>query len=76
MPQNVKKADEPSLETTMSDIDGIVAKMESGQLSLAESVALFEQGTRLIQTCQKTLTEAEQTITTLMKEETTHDDPN
>ena len=58
----------PNLETSLDDLEKIVEKMESGQLSLEESLKLFEQGVGLISSCQKMLTDAKQKILKLTEE--------
>ena len=40
--------------------------MENGDLSLEESLKEFELGIKLIQSCQKSLTDAEQKVETLL----------
>ncbi len=44
-----------------------MAKLEKGEVSLDESIALFEEGTRLAAACSKTLDQAEQSIVRLTK---------
>ena len=41
--------------------------MEKGDAELAESLALFDEGTGLIASCSKLLDEAEQKVVRLMK---------
>ncbi|MGD9108801.1 MAG: exodeoxyribonuclease VII small subunit [Gammaproteobacteria bacterium] len=60
--QTTKK---PTLEKSLADLEKIVEKMESGQLSLEESLKLFEQGVTLIASCQKMLSDAKQKIAKL-----------
>lgn len=55
-----------SFEKSVQELDDIVAKMESGDLSLDESLELFEKGIKLTRSCQKTLDEAEKKIEKLM----------
>lgn len=57
-----------SFENSVQELDSIVAKMESGQLSLDESLQLFEKGVQLTRSCQKMLTDAESKIEKLMNE--------
>lgn len=49
-------------ETSLETLNQLIEKMESGNLSLEESLKHFEQGVNLIQSCQKTLSEAEQKV--------------
>jgi len=60
----------PNLEKSLTELEQIVAKMESGQLTLEESLKLFEQGIGLISACQKTLTDAKQKILQLTSQKT------
>ena len=51
-----------TFETAMQKLSAIVAKLESGSLSLEESLKLFEEGTALSAHCYKKLEQAEQKI--------------
>ena len=51
-----------TFENSVQELDDIVSKMESGDLSLDESLTLFEQGVKLTRACQKTLADAEAKI--------------
>ena len=55
-----------SFEKSVEELDAIVSKMESGELSLDESLKLFEKGVKLTRVCQKTLEDAETKIEELM----------
>jgi exodeoxyribonuclease VII small subunit len=44
-----------SFETAVSELDALVQKMESGELSLEQSLAAYQRGAQLVQFCQKTL---------------------
>lgn len=57
--------DEIDLEAALSDLEGIVAKLEEGGISLEESLALFERGMKLVSLCQGKLDSAEQRIESL-----------
>lgn len=54
-----------SFEDSMARLEEIVRKMEQGDTPLAESVALFEEGTKLAASLHKLLDEAEQKVTVL-----------
>lgn len=56
-----------TFENSVKELDTIVSKMESGELSLDESLKLFEQGVKLTRACQKTLADAEAKIEKLME---------
>ena len=47
------------------ELEGIVKTMESGDLSLEDSLKYFEQGVKLTRQCQSALSEAEQKIALL-----------
>ncbi|KAB8140660.1 exodeoxyribonuclease VII small subunit [Chloroflexia bacterium SDU3-3] len=46
-------------ETCYTRMQEIVARLEAGELPLAEAMALYEEGTRLAATCQQLLDAAE-----------------
>ena len=49
-----------TFEQAMSRLEQIVVKLESGKCSLDESIALFEEGTKLTGFCRQSLDTAEQ----------------
>lgn len=56
-----------SFEENMSRLEEIVGKLEKGDAQLGESLALFEEGTRLVSVCRDELDQAEQKVVKLMK---------
>ncbi|WP_312279845.1 exodeoxyribonuclease VII small subunit [Oscillibacter sp.] len=63
-----KKKEEPqTFEQQIARLEEIVALMEKGDAELADSLALFDEGTGLIHSCGKLLDEAEQKVVRLMK---------
>lgn len=58
----------PSLdfETALSELETLVEKLESGELSLAESLAQFEKGIHLSRECHQILEQARQTVEILV----------
>jgi len=54
-------------EEALKKLESIVDAMESGELPLETLLARFEEGTRLIKTCQAKLEEAELRISKLEK---------
>ncbi len=46
-------------EQSMQALEGLVARMESGELSLEESLAAYERGVGLYRHCQAALEQAE-----------------
>jgi exodeoxyribonuclease VII small subunit len=51
-----------SFEAAMTELERIVADMESGQMPLAQSLAAYKRGAELLQYCQAALTDAQQQV--------------
>lgn len=62
-----KKKETRTFEQQITRLEEIVAQMEKGDAELADSLALFDEGTALIASCGKLLDEAEQKVVQLMK---------
>jgi len=63
-----KKAEQQvTFEAALQRLDEIVKTLERGQAPLDQSLALFEEGTKLLGVCGKQLDEAEQKVVRLMK---------
>ena len=56
-----------TFEQQIVRLEQIVAKLERGEVALAESLALFEEGTRLAAACSQQLRQAEQQVVRLSK---------
>ena len=56
-------------EEALEKLSVLVEKMESGDLSLEESLKIFEQGIKLSKDCQNALTDAEKKVQALLLEE-------
>ena len=63
-----KKDKQIQFEEAFKRLDEIVTKLESGDLSLEESMTLFEEGITLTKTCKTRLEAAEQKIQLLLKD--------
>ncbi len=61
-------AKEVPFEEALKKLESIVDQMESGELPLETMTARFEEGVRLVKTCQKRLEEAEVKISKLEKD--------
>ncbi len=57
-----------SFEAALGQLEGIVESMESGEVPLAELLAKFEEGTRLLKVCEARLKDAELKIEQLKKQ--------
>jgi exodeoxyribonuclease VII small subunit len=55
-------------ERKLTDLEAIVERLEQGDLSLEESVRLFEEGMKLSESCKQELESAEGRIQVLMAE--------
>ena len=56
-------------EASLLELEKIVEKLEGGEISLDESIKLFEKGMELSNNCRKTLNTARQKIITLTEAE-------
>ena len=56
-----------TFEQQLQRLEEIVAALEKGAVQLADSLSLFEEGTKLITACSKQLDQAEQQVVKLMK---------
>jgi exodeoxyribonuclease VII small subunit len=54
-------------EDTFKKLETIVNKLEGGDLSLEESLKLFEEGMRLSRICSQRLAEVQQRVDVLLK---------
>ena len=52
----------PTFEQALDELDTLVRRMESGELSLDESIAAYRRGAELARFCQARLAQAEQEI--------------
>jgi exodeoxyribonuclease VII small subunit len=53
-------------EKNIAELEKISASLESGEISLDESLALFEKGVKIIKECNSALDEAEQKVNVLI----------
>lgn len=65
MPKKEKGYD---FENTLHQLEQLVERMESGDISLEESLKAFEQGIKLTRECQTMLEQAEQKIQMLIQD--------
>ena len=54
-------------EQSLSELQTLVERLESGELPLEESLSAFEQGIRLTRDCQSALTQAAQKVQILLE---------
>ena len=60
------KAKTVNFETSLTELEKLVQSMESGELSLEDSLKAFESGMQLSRDCQQALADAEQKVQLLM----------
>lgn len=61
-----KKAED--FEQQLSNLEALVESLESGDLSLEDSLKSFEQGIKVARECQAALKQAEQKVELLMRQ--------
>lgn len=52
----------PDFETALAELEGLVSRLESGDLSLDQSLACFKRGVELTRHCQSVLDEAQKNV--------------
>ena len=57
--EEIDESSPESFESAMEQLENLVSKMESGDLSLEESLKAFEKGVNLTRFCQDQLQKAE-----------------
>jgi len=62
-----RKAKSPDFEQALSDLEGVVERLEHGDLPLEEALKQFERGIELARACQESLKQAEQKVDILLK---------
>ena len=55
-----------SFEKSLEKLEGLVKSLESGSLSLEDSIKSFEEGVKLAQTCGSRLDQAEKKVEILL----------
>jgi exodeoxyribonuclease VII small subunit len=57
----------PTFEAALAELEEIVARMESGQLPLSDSLAAYKRGAELLTRCQASLADAQAQVEVLEK---------
>ena len=68
MPKNSEAPNEQTFETAIGRLEGLVEEMERDDLPLERLIVNYEEGIRLVKTCQQTLTEAEKKIEIIQRQ--------
>jgi len=56
----------PDFESSLAELESLVEQLESGDLSLDQSLKQFKRGVELTRHCQSVLDNAQQTVKQLM----------
>ena len=64
-----RKKQGAGFEASLEELEGLVERMEEGELSLEESLKTYERGIALSRACQKSLDAAEQRIRILSEKD-------
>jgi exodeoxyribonuclease VII small subunit len=67
--QGKKMSDNASFEGALKALEEVVERLESGELSLEESLQCFEQGVQNAARCRKLLQEVETRVELLLKDQ-------
>lgn len=65
----MEKTNKLDLEKTLAQLEATIEKLEEEQLGVADSLAAFEAGLKLVRSAQKALQQAEQRVVALVEEE-------
>lgn len=60
--------EEKGFEEALKELEGVVERLEQGDLPLEEALRLFEQGVRLSRLCHAKLNEAQRRVEILLRE--------
>ena len=63
-----KDASDQKFESALEDLEQVVEQLESGELSLEDSLSAFEKGVGLVRVCNQKLNEVEKKIEMLVKD--------
>ena len=66
---NDKKETLPDFEKSLEELENLVEQLESGDLSLDDSLKQFKRGVELTRHCQGVLAQAQQTVEQLIDPE-------
>ena len=65
--KKIAKSKQPTFEESLEQLESIVAKLEGGQLGLAESLEEYESGVKHLKSCYQQLSAAERRIELVSK---------
>ena len=59
---NEKEVEQMTFEEALAELEGVVTRLERGDVALDESIAMYERGAKLRARCQQKLAEAEEKV--------------
>ena len=62
------ESNQTKFEDELADLEGIVSQIDSGELSLEESIAAFERGVALVRALNQKLDEVERRVEVLIRD--------
>ena len=65
MPKTEKSDKSQTYESALNELEGIVTRMEDGQLTLEQSLSDYKRGAELLKFCQAQLADAQQQVKVL-----------
>ena len=63
-----KEGGDKKFESALEELEQVVEQLESGELSLEDSLSAFEKGVGLVRVCNQKLNEVEKKIEMLVKD--------
>ena len=66
------ESQEVKFEEAIADLEQVIEQLESGDLSLEDSLAAFEKGVGLVRYCNQRLSEVEKKVELLVKDKDGH----
>jgi exodeoxyribonuclease VII small subunit len=57
-----KPIEQMTFEEALAELEGVVTRLERGDVALDESIAMYERGAKLRARCQQKLAEAEEKV--------------
>ena len=73
MDRTENSGQETTIEESLKELDGIVEKLESRDISLEESFAMYQKGMELLKECGKSIDEVEKKVLALDEDGETHE---
>ena len=70
MADDAPNISEMSFEEAMRELEGVVGQLESGDVELEKSIALYERGAALKKRCEEKLKDAEEKVAAITLDET------